>query len=107
MVSVPAQDWRAWYGTMRAGHRIWGSFTVSQDEPKAVLVINFYVMDSSNYYRWVNGQSSQGLVAISRSSGQSFSATITGTRQWYVVLDNTFSLVTPKIVTVLVKLDTP
>jgi len=107
MVSVPAASYKAWQGTMKVGYNIWGNFSVSQDAPRFDLDINFYVFDSTNYYKWVNNQNSTGIVVISRSTGASYSATIPKTCRYYIVLDNTYSVVTPKIVTVLTKLTSP
>jgi surface antigen len=107
MVSVPAASYKAWYGTMKVGYNVWGNFSVSQDAPRFLQDINFYVFDSTNYFKWVNNQSSSGIVVISRSAGTSYSATIPRTCRYYVVLDNTFSVFTPKIVTVLTKLTSP
>jgi len=107
MVSVPAQSSKAWFGTMKVGYTVWGSFSVGQKDTPTVLDINFYVMDSTNYYLWVNGQSSNGIVVKTYSSGTSYSAVIPKTCRYYVVLDNKYSLLTPKIVTVLTKLTSP
>ncbi|MCX6842315.1 MAG: hypothetical protein NTX53_08565 [candidate division WOR-3 bacterium] len=107
MVSVPATSYKSWYGTMKVGYKVWGNFSVSQDAPRPDLDINFYVFDSTNFYKWVNNQNSNGVVVISRSTGTSYSATIPKTCRYYVVLDNTYSVVTPKIVTVLTKLTSP
>ncbi|MBN2465368.1 hypothetical protein JXD38_07065 [candidate division WOR-3 bacterium] len=106
MVSVPAASAKAWYGTMKIGYRVWGSFSVEQKATTA-LDINFYVFDSTNYYKWVNNQSATGVVVVNRSSGTSYSGTIPKTCRYYVVLDNTYSILTPKVVTFNTKLTSP
>jgi len=107
MESVSAGDFKAWYGTLKAGYTVWGSFSVSQKGDDNVLDINFYVLDSTNYYKWRNNQSGSGIVVKNRSSGASYSATVPRTCRYYVVLDNTYSLFTNKIVTFVTKLTSP
>jgi len=107
MVSVSAGSYRGWYGTMKAGYNVWGSFSVSQKKADNVLDINFYVLDSTNFYKWANNQTCSYVVIKTRSQGTSYSATIPRTCRYYVILDNKFSLVTPKIVTFVTKLTSP
>jgi len=102
MISIPARGSRAFYGTMKQGYTVFGSFSVADGYD-----INFYVLDSVNYYKWANNQSFTPIVSKSRSTGTSYSAVIPSTRDWYVLMDNTYSLLTPKIVTVLTKLQSP
>ena len=102
MISVPAHGSQAYYGTMKRGYTVSGSFSVADGYD-----INFYVLDSTNYYLWVNNQSFTPIVSDSRSAGTSYSAVIPGTRRYYVLMDNTYSILTPKIVTVLTKLTSP
>ncbi len=106
MVSVPASSYKAWYGTMKIGYRVWGDFSVEQ-KAATVLDISFYVFDSTNYYLWANNQSATGVVVVNRSSGTSYSGTIPKTCRYYVVLDNTYSMLTPKVVTFNTKLTSP
>jgi hypothetical protein len=106
-VLVPASDYRYWDGTCKAGYRIWGDFSVLQGAPEFLLDINFYILDSINFKKWENGQQSEGIVVITYSAGSSYSATIPHTGRYYVVLDNKYSIVTPKYVTVLCKLTSP
>lgn len=105
--TVPASSYKAWYGIMKAGYTVWGHFRVEQKDFPDALDINFYIMDSTNYFKWVRGQSSVGIVVKNRSQGTSFSAKVPRTCRYYAVLDNKFSLVTPKVVELLVKLTTP
>ncbi len=107
MVSVPAQSYKAWYGTMKIGYTVWGSFSVQQKGSEDALDINFYVMDSTNYYLWVNNQNCTAIVNKQRSSGTSYSAVVPRTCRYYIILDNTYSLLTPKIVTFNTKLTSP
>jgi len=107
MVSVPAASSKAWYGTMKIGYTVFGSFSVEQKDAGLDLDINFYVLDSTNYYKWVNNQSFTAIVSKPRSTGSSYSGVIPKTCRYYVLLDNTYSLFTPKVVTFNVKLTSP
>jgi hypothetical protein len=107
MVSVSASSYKAWYAPMKIGYSVWGSFSVQQKISEDAQDINFYVMDSTNFYLWVNNQSSAAIVNKQRSSGTSYSAVVPRTCRYYIVLDNTYSLLTPKIVTFSTKLTSP
>jgi hypothetical protein len=107
MVSVAASSYKAWYATMKIGYSVWGSFSVQQKGMDLAQDINFYVMDSTNYYLWVNNQSCTAIVNKQRSSGTSYSAVVPRTCRYYIILDNTYSLLTPKIVTFNAKLTSP
>jgi hypothetical protein len=61
MVSIPALGSKAYYGTMRQGYTVFGNFTVADGYD-----INFYIMDSVNYYKWANNQSDCQQVAVHR-----------------------------------------
>jgi hypothetical protein len=102
MISIPARGSQAYYGTMRQDYTVSGSFSVDDGYD-----INFYVLDSANYFKWANSQTFSALVSKERSTGTSYSAVIPSTRRYYVLMDNTYSLFTNKIVTVLTKLTTP
>ena len=107
MVSVAASSYKYWYTTMKIGYSVWGSFSVQQKGSEDALDINFYVMDSTNFYLWVNNQNCTAIVNKQRSSGTSYSAAVPRTCRYYIVLDNTYSLLTPKIVTFSTKLTSP
>lgn len=88
--TVAAGRWVYWDPTLSAGYTIAGNFSVSAYD------INFFLMDAANYQLWSNGQQANGIVVYTRSSGASFSTTISSTGSYYFVLDNSYSVVTSK-----------
>jgi hypothetical protein len=86
MISIPARGSMAYYGTMKRGYTVSGSFSVADGYD-----INFYVLDSANYFLWADNQSFTPIVSKPRSTGTSYSAVIPGTRRYYVLMDNTYS----------------
>jgi len=79
-----------WPEYFQAGYTVSGNFWVDYYD------INFLILDAANYENWCNNQSYQYVVRISRSAGSSFSATIPTSGNYYVILDNTFSIFTDK-----------
>jgi len=99
--TVSAGQWTYWTETLAAGYTISGNFGV------AAYDINFFVLDAANYQLWSNSQQAQGIVVYNRSSGASFSASISSTDTYYFVLDNSYSLITPKSATLYVTATSP
>jgi hypothetical protein len=80
---------------------MWGDFSVSSYD------INFFVLDEANYDLWSTGQQSHGILVYSRSTGASFSLGISSTATYYFVLDNSYSVITPKSATLYVAVTSP
>ena len=99
--TVSAGQWTYWTQTLTAGYTISGSFSVSAYD------INFFVLDAANYQLWSNHQQAQGIVVYTRSSGASFSTSISSTDTYYFVLDNSYSVITPKSATLYVAVTGP
>ncbi|UCG44007.1 MAG: hypothetical protein JSU73_05190 [candidate division WOR-3 bacterium] len=91
----------AFYVTLKAGYTAHGAFSVPQHD------ITFAVLDSYNYYRWRNNQSCTYLTRYYKSAGSSYSVVIPATKRYYFLLDNTYSLLTPKYASLSIKKTTP
>lgn len=79
-----------WTQDLASGYTVSGNFWVDNYD------INFLILDAANYENWRNNRSYNYVVRVLRSSGSSFSATITTSGTYYIILDNTFSLFTDK-----------
>lgn len=62
--------------------------------------ISVYVMDDINFINWSNGQQAKVLYSADRITSDRFKVPITKSGDYYLVLDNTFSLLTSKTVDV-------
>jgi len=87
---VAAHQALYWTNYIQSGFRISGNFSVDNYD------ITFLILDENNFDNWWNGNSYTYLVKVVQSAGSSFSATIPTTGTYYCVLDNTYSLFTPK-----------
>ena len=94
-VQVPAGGSTYWSGTLYAGNRLTGTFTVGSGGD-----IKFVILDAANYAKYSGGQT-----YIARYVNQAvqvpqvdFSVPNDGT--WFVLLDNSYSAWNSKIVTV-------
>ena len=79
-----------WENSISSGYRISGTFSVDNYD------ITFLILDENNYNNWLNGNSYTYLVKVVQSAGSSFSTTVSTTGTYYCVMDNTYSLFTPK-----------
>jgi hypothetical protein len=100
-IYIPAGSSQAFYLTCKVGHTASGSFSVPQ------YGITFMVLDSSNYDKWVNNQTYTYLVQYYKSAGSSYSVVIPATQCYYFLLDNTFSILTPKYASLSIYTTTP
>ncbi|TET22199.1 MAG: hypothetical protein E3J71_06680 [Candidatus Stahlbacteria bacterium] len=99
--TISAQDYYAVSKVLQAGYSVSGSFSVASND------INFYVMDSENYNKWVNGQFAYAKVIIERSTGATFGFDVSQTDTYYFVMDNTYSIFTSKSVYLKVTTTSP
>jgi hypothetical protein len=90
-----------WTNYVASGHRISGNFSVDNYD------ISFLILDENNYNNWWNNHSYTYLVKIVQSAGSSFSAIVSTTGTYYCVLDNTYSLFTPKFAHLFVQTTSP
>ena len=100
-MDIPVRSSYAFHGTWKVGYTASGSFSVSPG------TFNFMVLDSSNYFNWVNNQTYSYLVQYWGSSGSAFSVVIPVTGRYYFLLDNTNSIFTPKSASLFVYMTTP
>ena len=100
-MDIPVRSSYAFHGTWKVGYTASGSFSVSPG------TFNFMVLDSSNYFNWVNNQAYSYLVQYRGSSGSAFSVVIPVTGRYYFLLDNTNSIFTPKSASLFVYMTTP
>jgi len=99
--TISAQDYYAVSKVLQAGYSVSGSFSVASND------INFYVMDSDDYYDWVNGYTVYPIVVINRSTGATFGFDVSQTDTYYFVMDNTYSIFTSKSVYLKVTTTSP
>ncbi|MDW8114449.1 MAG: Ig-like domain-containing protein [candidate division WOR-3 bacterium] len=99
--AVPAGYAYYWTYYIKANWTIHGNFSVDVHD------INFLILDENNFDNWWNGRSYNYVVKISRSTGSSFSALIPHDGTYYIILDNTYSLITDKFVRLLVQITSP
>jgi hypothetical protein len=83
--------------SLSAGNEISGYFSVRSYD------INFYIFNEVNYYKWKSGEAANGIIVKNRSSYSTFSFTVSTSGYYYIVLDNTYSILTGKYVYVYVK----
>jgi len=98
---VAAKQALYWSNDIASGFRISGNFSVDNYD------ITFLILDENNYDNWWNGHSYTYLVKVVQSAGSSFSATVSTTGTYYCVLDNTYSLFTPKFAHLFVQTTSP
>lgn len=99
--AIQAGYYKYWSENIESNYRIHGNFSVDAHD------INFLILDESNYENWRNNNSYNYIVRVSRSAGSSFSATIPTDGTYYIILDNTFSLLTDKFTHLLVQTTSP
>lgn len=87
---IRARSSKHWTEYFPAGYTVSGNFWVDNYD------INFLILDAANYENWRNNQSYQYVVKVSRSPGSSFTGTIHTSGDYYIILDNTFSIFTDK-----------
>lgn len=99
--AVQAGYYKYWPEYIKSDYRVHGSFSVDAHD------ITFLILDASNYENWCNNNSYTYVVRVSRSAGSSFSATIPTDGTYYIILDNTYSLITDKFAHLFVQTTSP
>ena len=103
--TVNAGSYQSYQVTVPAGATkvsIQGTFTASGGPGNDVIV---YVMNSTQYVNWQNGHQTASYYDSGRLTTMTFDATLpSGPGTYYLVYDNTFSLLAQKSVTTQVNL---
>jgi len=99
--TINAHSYYAVSESLQPGYSVSGSFSVASND------INFYVMDSDDYYDWVHGYTVYPVVIINRSTGATFGFDVGQTGIYYFVMDNTYSILTSKSVYLKVTTTSP
>jgi len=81
--AVKAGLFRDWPESLRVGHRVKGDFAF-EDSAK----LSFYVLEESDFQRWLARDSFGWLVARQSSPADTFSATVPTTGWYRAVVDN-------------------
>jgi hypothetical protein len=84
-----------------SGASIQGSFTASGGSGNDVIV---YVMDSTDFTNWANGHSASAFYNSGQETTGTISAPLTAGETYYLVYDNTFSIISSKNVQTTVNL---
>jgi hypothetical protein len=98
-VQVSAGGSYYWSGTLHAGNRLQGSFTVGGGD------IKFYILDGSNYAKYANGQVFTSYYRNQAIQVPQVDFVVPYDGTWFVLLDNSYSIWTNKAVTVTLTLD--
>jgi len=99
--AVQAGYYIYWAKDIASGYRVSGDFSVDAYD------ITLLILSASNYENWRNNQSYNYVVQVSRSAGANFSATIGTTGTYYIILDNTYSMITDKFAHLFVQTTSP
>jgi hypothetical protein len=83
--AVPAGEYHLWYNYFQPRYTVSGTFSADGQD------ITFLMLDSINYSRWRNNESCDCEVKIDRSSGSSFSTSISTSGIHCFVLDNRYN----------------
>lgn len=82
--------------------RLRGNFTASGGSGNDIRV---YVMDAMNFVNWSNGHSATSLYSSGQTTTGAFNVELTEAGTYYVIYDNTFSVISSKRVTTRVDFD--
>ncbi len=82
--AIKAGHFREWQDSLRLGYALEGNFLVDTN------LVSFLVLDDSNYWRWVNSQTYECLVARLFTRADTFDTVVPGTDVYHMVLDNSF-----------------
>ncbi len=105
MVTIGARNYQYYQITVPSGAispSVSGSFTASGGSGNDIKI---YVMDNTNYVNWQNGHSASTYYTSGQTTTGSISAQLpSGAGTYYLVYDNTFSLLSTKNVDTQVNL---
>jgi hypothetical protein len=103
-ITVPANDYVAYVANVTSSMdnvHLSGNFTASGGSGNDIKV---YVMNETNYINWSNGHQSTAYYASGQTTTGSFNVSISTSGKYYVVYDNTFSIISSKNVSTHVDL---